>query len=53
MNFLLYLVITLFILVAVILIMLVLIQKGKGGGLASAFGGWAATRHSAPRPVTC
>jgi len=29
----------LFVLVAIFLIMLVLIQKGRGGGLASAFGG--------------
>lgn len=31
--------ITLFILVSVFLILLILIQKGRGGGLASAFGG--------------
>jgi preprotein translocase subunit SecG len=41
MTFLLYTVITLFIIVSVILILLVLIQKGRGGGLASAFGGGA------------
>jgi preprotein translocase subunit SecG len=34
-----YLTITLFIIVAVFLILLILIQKGRGGGLASAFGG--------------
>jgi preprotein translocase subunit SecG len=34
-----YLSITLFIIVAVFLILLILIQKGRGGGLASAFGG--------------
>ncbi len=39
MSFLYYLVLTLFILVCFLLIMLVLIQKGRGGGLASAFGG--------------
>ncbi len=39
MGFLMYLTITLFISVAVILILLILIQKGRGGGLASAFGG--------------
>src|SRR3954471_1874219 len=39
MSFLLYLLFTLFILVCILLIMLVLIQKGRGGGLASAFGG--------------
>src|SRR5207248_10738159 len=38
-SFLLYLFVTLFITVAVILILLVLIQKGRGGGLASAFSG--------------
>ncbi len=38
-GFLLGLFITLFILVCLILILLVLIQKGRGGGLASAFGG--------------
>ena len=39
MTFLLYTFITLFIIVCVILILLILIQKGRGGGLASAFGG--------------
>ena len=39
MTFLLYTVVTLFIVVCVILTLLVLIQKGRGGGLASAFGG--------------
>ena len=39
MTFFLYTVNTLFVLIAVILILLVLIQKGRGGGLASAFGG--------------
>ena len=39
MQVLLYTVNTLFIILAVILILLVLIQKGRGGGLASAFGG--------------
>src|SRR3954464_15618313 len=31
--------ITLFVLVSVLLIMIILIQKGRGGGLVSAFGG--------------
>ena len=39
MSFLLYLSIILFIVVCVFLILLILIQKGRGGGLASAFGG--------------
>ena len=39
MGFLLYLSVILFVLVCVILILLVLIQKGRGGGLSSAFGG--------------
>ena len=39
MNFLFYLTITLFIIVCLFLILLVLIQKGRGGGLSSAFGG--------------
>ena len=39
MGFMLYLFIGLFILVCLILILLILIQKGRGGGLASAFGG--------------
>ena|SRR5947207_3394684 len=38
-SFLFYLTITLFILVCVFMILLILIQKGRGGGLASAFGG--------------
>src|SRR5436853_6825088 len=39
MNFLMYLSVTLYVIVCVFLILLVLIQKGRGGGLASAFGG--------------
>jgi preprotein translocase subunit SecG len=39
MTFLLYLTVTLFVIVCIFLILLVLIQKGRGGGLASAFGG--------------
>jgi preprotein translocase subunit SecG len=39
MNALLYITLILFILVCIFLILLVLIQKGRGGGLASAFGG--------------
>ena len=39
MSFLLYLTFTIFLLVCIFLILLVLIQKGRGGGLASAFGG--------------
>src|SRR2546428_14189905 len=39
MGFLFYLVTSLFIFVCFILILLVLIQKGRGGGLVSAFGG--------------
>src|SRR4051812_50215329 len=39
MGFLLYSVFAMFIFVAVILILLILIQKGRGGGLAGAFGG--------------
>jgi len=38
-NFLFYLTITLFIIVCLFMILLILIQKGRGGGLASAFGG--------------
>ncbi len=38
-NFFLYFTFVLFILSCIILILLVLIQKGRGGGLASAFGG--------------
>ncbi|MBC8107350.1 MAG: preprotein translocase subunit SecG, partial [Anaerolineae bacterium] len=39
MNILLYTCITLLVAISLILILLVLIQKGRGGGLASAFGG--------------
>src|SRR5213075_1876353 len=39
MTFLLYLTVTLFVIICVFLMLLVLIQKGRGGGLASAFGG--------------
>src|SRR5688572_30999605 len=39
MSFLLYLTFIVFIVVCIFLILLVLIQKGRGGGLASAFGG--------------
>ena len=38
-SFLFYLTIVLFIVVCVFMILLILIQKGRGGGLASAFGG--------------
>ena len=38
-NLFLGLFITLFVIVSILLILLVLIQKGRGGGLASAFGG--------------
>src|SRR2546421_605256 len=38
-SFFLYLTLTLFIIVCVFLILLILIQKGRGGGLSSAFGG--------------
>ena len=38
-SFFFYLTIVLFILVCVFMILLILIQKGRGGGLASAFGG--------------
>src|SRR5579864_5148743 len=38
-NFLFYLFLTLFIIICIFLILLVLIQKGRGGGLSSAFGG--------------
>src|SRR5207245_4469368 len=38
-NFFLYFTMTIFIIVCLFLILLVLIQKGRGGGLASAFGG--------------
>jgi preprotein translocase subunit SecG len=41
MTFVLYLSVVLLIFVSLILILLVLIQKGRGGGLASAFGGGA------------
>ncbi len=39
MNFLLYLCIILFILISLLLVLIILIQKGRGGGLATAFGG--------------
>ena len=39
MTFLLYLTFIVFIVICVFLILLILIQKGRGGGLASAFGG--------------
>src|SRR3954454_3060424 len=39
MDFFLYLTVALFIIVCSFLILLILIQKGRGGGLASAFGG--------------
>ena len=39
MTFLLYTTVVLLIIVSVLLILLVLIQKGRGGGLSSAFGG--------------
>src|ERR1043165_3526765 len=39
MSFMFYLTMTLFVIVCVFLILLILIQKGRGGGLASAFGG--------------
>jgi preprotein translocase subunit SecG len=39
MSFLLYLFFILFIVICVFLILLVLIQKGRGGGISSAFGG--------------
>src|SRR5690554_7458314 len=39
MNFLLYLLIILFIIISLLLVLIILIQKGRGGGLASAFGG--------------
>ena len=38
-SFFFYTLMTLFILVCLILILVVLIQKGRGGGIASAFGG--------------
>ncbi|HEV8291504.1 MAG TPA: preprotein translocase subunit SecG [Tepidisphaeraceae bacterium] len=38
-SFFLYFTMTVFIIVCLFLILLVLIQKGRGGGLASAFGG--------------
>ena len=40
-------------LVAVFLILLVLIQRGRGGGLAGAFGGMGGQVPLAPRPATC
>lgn len=39
MTFFFYLTVTLFVVVCLFMILLVLIQKGRGGGLASAFGG--------------
>ena len=39
MSFFLYFTFVLFIIVAIFLILLILIQKGRGGGLAGAFGG--------------
>src|SRR6476661_3053333 len=39
MTFLLYTTVTLLIVVCIFLMLLVLIQKGRGGGLSSAFGG--------------
>lgn len=39
MNILLYISITLFLLICLFMILLILIQKGRGGGLSSAFGG--------------
>src|SRR5438477_8853680 len=39
MNSLFYITMTLFVIVCLFLILLILIQKGRGGGLASAFGG--------------
>jgi preprotein translocase subunit SecG len=38
-NFFFYTLMTLFIFVCLILILVILIQKGRGGGIASAFGG--------------
>ena len=52
-EFLLYTWLVLLMIVCVFLILLILIQKGRGGGLASAFGGAAGTRRLAPRPATC
>jgi len=40
-DFLYYALLTLFIVVCIFLILLILIQKGRGGGLAGAFGGGA------------
>ena len=39
MSFLFWLTLTLFVVICLFLILLILIQKGRGGGLASAFGG--------------
>src|SRR5215472_11405077 len=39
MTFLFYLFLSLLVLVSIILILLILVQKGRGGGLSSAFGG--------------
>lgn len=41
-NIVFYTLLVLFIIVSLFLILLVLIQKGRGGGLASAFGGMGA-----------
>jgi len=41
-NIIFYTLLVLFIIVSLFLILLVLIQKGRGGGLASAFGGMGA-----------
>src|SRR5205809_5470938 len=38
-NFFLYFTMTVFIIICLFMILIVLIQKGRGGGLASAFGG--------------
>ena len=46
MTFLLYTCITLFIIISLFMILIILIQKGRGGGLSSAFGGGAGG-HSA------
>jgi preprotein translocase subunit SecG len=42
MTFILYLSIVLFILVSLVMVLLILVQKGRGGGLSSAFGGTGA-----------
>lgn len=46
MTFFLYTCITLFIIISLLLVLIILIQKGRGGGLSSAFGGGAGG-HSA------